>query len=103
MALDPSTASIMPAKFRGFGSDVFLLRVGPEQTELKVQPDILAQIPYFAKALSSNAYLASVELSFKLPDDDSSAVAEVLWFVLVGSVPPIKMPRREVGHNPRSR
>jgi len=91
MTLGPSTASIMPAKFRGFGSDVFLLRVGPEQTELIVQRDILTQIPYFAKALSSNAFSESVELTFNLPDDDPSAVSEVLWFVLVGSVPPIEM------------
>ena len=89
MVRDPSIASTMPTKFRGFGSDVFLLRVGSEQTELKIQRDILTQIPYFAKALSSNAFSESVELTFNLPDDDPSAVAEVLWFVLVGSVPPI--------------
>ncbi|KAK5094067.1 hypothetical protein LTR70_005509 [Exophiala xenobiotica] len=57
--------------------------------QLKVQRDILTQIPYFAKAFSSNAFSESVELTFNLPDDDPSAVAEVLWFVLVGSVPPI--------------
>jgi len=79
----------MPANFRGFASDVFLLRVGPEQIELKVQRDILTQIPYFAKALARDAFVESVELIFNLPDHDPTALSDVLWFTLVDEVPPI--------------
>lgn len=63
--------------------------MGPEQTELKVQRDVLTQIPYFSKALARDAFVESVELIFNLPDHDPTALSDVLWFTLVGEVPPI--------------
>jgi len=76
----------MDDKFRGFCSETFTLIIGPEAKELFVPKDILVQIPYFNSALSSGQYIESKEKTFKLPEDDPQAVANVIYFVYTNHV-----------------
>lgn len=76
----------MDDKFRGFSSETFTLIIGPEARKLFVPKDILVQIPYFNGALSCGQYLESKEKTFKLPEDDPQAVANVIYFVYTNHV-----------------
>ena len=73
-------------RLRGFGGEIYTLKVGPDEEQLLVPGNILTLVPYFERALSSGSFTESTTKTFELPDDDPKAVADVLYFVHTGRV-----------------
>lgn len=81
----------MDSSLRGFASEIFTLKIGPEEKQLNVPRDILTQVPFFSTSLSSGNFAESHKKSFDLPEDDAQAVADVIYYVYAGRVPSLNL------------
>ena len=76
----------MEDHYGGWDEETFTLIIGPEGKRLFVPRKIVLNIPYFASALKSGAFIEFESRTFNLPDDDAKALADVLYFTYTGEV-----------------
>lgn len=78
------TLQILTTMLRDLMSPIITLRIGPDETTLRAQENILCRLPFFRAALQGGFQEAS-DKTITMPEDDPESIGTLIEFLYTGS------------------